>query len=97
MYSVGESVSLNCVDTSGTASLVQWLNSSTGAVLSSGSSAATLSFSTVTDTHHGLQYVCRVHSSGVARDSNYTIIVLGKYSLFSVSINVVQHWNTCRS
>ncbi len=84
MYSVGESVSINCADTTGSTNLVQWLNS-TGTVLSFGSASITLTINLVTDRHHGLEYICRIHSSGNTRDLNYTIIVLSKcnYSVTS--------------
>lgn len=78
MYSSGEAVSINCIDISGIANLVQWINS-TGTVLTSSSSAAViLTIASITDQHHGNNYICRIHSSGVTRDLNYTIIVLGK-------------------
>ena len=78
MYSSGEAVSINCIDSSGTANLVQWINS-TGIVLTSSSSmAVTLTIASVTDQHHSNDYICRIHSSGVTHDLNYTIIVLGK-------------------
>lgn len=85
MYSAGEAVNLNCVDTTGSANLVQWLNS-TGVVLTSGSTAATLSINVVTDRHHGLRYTCRIHSSGSSRDLNYTIIVLSKFEISDIII-----------
>lgn len=78
MYSSGEAVSINCIDSSGTANLVQWINSTGTVLTSSSSTAVTLTIASVTDQHHGNDYVCRIHSPGVARDLNYTIIVLGK-------------------
>ena len=71
-------LTLSCVDTSGTANLVQWINS-TGTVLTfSSSNAVTLTFASVSDQHHGVDYICRIHSPGVTHDLNYTIIVLGE-------------------
>ena len=77
MYSIGEAVNLNCADTTGSANLVQWLNS-TGMVLTFSSTSVTLTISLLTDEHHGIEYTCRIHSSGVLSDLNYTIIVLSK-------------------
>ena len=77
MYSVGESVSISCADTTGSAILVQWLNSA-GRVLTSGSGSVTLTINLITDRHHGLEYTCRIHSLGVTRDLNYTIFVLSE-------------------
>ena len=77
MYSVGDAVSIDCVDTTGSANLVQWLNSS-GRVLTFGSTSSTLSINLLTDSYHGLVYTCRIHSSGVTQDSNHTIIVLSE-------------------
>ena len=80
MYSAGEGVNINCVDSSGTADLMQWLNS-TGTVLASSlSTSVTLTINSITDQHHGLNYVCRIHSPGVIRDLNHEIIVLSEYS-----------------
>ena len=76
LYSVGEAVDLNCADTAGSSNVVQWLNSA-GAVLASGSTSATLSYSVLTDGHHGTELTCRI-LAGVVRDSDYTIIVLSK-------------------
>lgn len=81
MYPSGEAVSINCIDNSGTANLVQWINSTGTVLTSSSSTAVTLSIASVTDQHHGTDYVCRIHSSGVTRDLNYTIIVLGEYRI----------------
>ena len=78
MYSVGEAVNINCADTTGSANLVQWLNS-TGTVLSSGSTYATLPIALITDRLHGAEYTCRTYLSRVTRDSNYTIFVLGMF------------------
>ena len=81
MYSVGEAVSIDCVDTTGSANLVQWLDS-TGTVLTFGSASVTLTISLIADTHHGLEYTCRIHSSSaVTQDSSYTIIVLSELAL----------------
>ena len=78
MYSAGEAVNINCVDTSGRADLVQWINS-TGTVLTSSlSTSVTLTINSITDQHQGLDYICRIRSSGVTRDLNYTFIVLSK-------------------
>lgn len=86
MYSVGEAVNLNCVDTSGSENLVQWLNS-TGTVLTFGMASVTLTINLITDRHHALQYTCRVHSSsGVTQDLNYTFIVLSEFLLCMVMI-----------
>ena len=88
MYSSGESVSINCIDSSGIANLVQWINS-TGTVLTSSSSAAVmLTIASVTDQRHGNNYICRIHSSGVTRDLNYTIIVLGKQNPMIVDVKL---------
>lgn len=78
LYSVGEAVSINCVDTSGSVNLVQWLNS-TGAVLTFGSRSVTLTISPITDRHHGMIFICQIHSSGASRDLNYTFIILSKF------------------
>ena len=88
MYSSGEAVSINCIDSSGTANLVQWINS-TGTILTSSlSTAVTLTFASVTDQHHGIDYVCRIHSSGVTRDLNYTIIVLSEQNNVITTVKV---------
>jgi hypothetical protein len=82
MYSSGEAVSITCIDSSGIANLVQWINSTGTVLTSSSSTAVTLTIASVTDQHHGNDYICRIHSSGVTRDLNYTIVILGKYIEF---------------
>ncbi len=78
MYSVGETVAISCVDTTGSTNLVQWLNS-TGSVLMFGSTSITLTIGTITDRHHGLEYTCRIHlTSEVTQDLNYTIFILSE-------------------
>ena len=77
LYSVGESVSLHCTDTFGSANLVQWLDSH-GTVLTSSSTSVTLNINLITDRHHGAEYTCRIHSFGSTRDLNYTSIVLSE-------------------
>jgi len=77
MYSVGEAVTISCGDGSGSADMVEWLNS-TEAVLFSGSSSATLTIDVLMDSHHGSEYTCRLHSSGVTKDLIYTVVVLSK-------------------
>ena len=74
MYSVGEAVDIYCADTTGSANLVLWLNS-TGTVLSSGSTSATLPIALITDRLHGEEYTCRT----LSQDSNYTIFVLSEF------------------
>ena len=78
MYSAGEAVTISCVDSSGTADLVQWIDPEGTVLTSSLSTTVTLTLNSITDQHHGLDYVCRIRSSGVTRDLNYTIIVLGE-------------------
>ncbi len=66
------------MDTTGSANLVQWLDSAE-AVLAFGSASATLTISLVTDRHHGLEYTCRIQSSSaLTRDSIYTLIILSE-------------------
>lgn len=77
LYSVGESVSLYCADTFGSANLVQWLDSA-GTVLASSSTSVTLNINLITDRHHGAEYTCRIQSFGSNRDLNYTSIVLSE-------------------
>ena len=79
MYSVGEAVNINCVDSSGTADQMQWIDSMGTVLTSSLSTTISLTINLITDQYHGLDYICRIRSSGVIRDLNYTIIVLSKY------------------
>ncbi len=83
MYSIGDSVTLNCADTSGSTSMVQWLNSA-GTVLNSATTTTALTFSTLTDQNHETTYTCRVHSSGTITDLSYTIIILSELVAFYV-------------
>lgn len=85
MYSVGEAVTINCADTTGSSNLVQWLNStdSETVLTSSSTSSVTLTINTVTDRHHGRKYICRIQSPGDSRDIHYTIIILSEFTLFS--------------
>jgi len=76
MFSIGDSVTLNCADTSGSATMVQWLNSA-GTVVNSATTATSLTLS-LNDQHHESEYICRVYMSGVMVDLNYTIFVLSK-------------------
>ena len=78
MYSAGESVTINCVDRSGTANQVQWLDSMGTVLTSSLSTSVALTINSVTDQHHSLDYICRIFLSEVIRDLNYTIIVLSE-------------------
>lgn len=78
MYSTGEAVTISCVDSSGTADLVQWIDPMGTVLTSSLSTTVTLTINSITDQHHGLDYICRIHSSGVTHGLNYTIIVLGE-------------------
>lgn len=83
MYSAGESVNINCVDSSGMANQLQWIDP-LGTVLTTSSSAVvTLSVSAITDQYHGLDYICRMRLSGETHDTNYTFIVLSEYSYVS--------------
>ena len=78
MYSAGESVSITCVDSSGTADQLQWLDLAGTVLTFASSTSLTLTLSSITDQHHGLDYICRIRSSGVTQDFNYTIIVLSE-------------------
>ena len=75
MYSIGESVTLNCADTTGSAELVQWV---TETRTTSGASSVSLVISSITDQHHRAQYTCRIQFPELVQDLTYTIIVLGK-------------------
>ena len=83
MYSAGEAVTISCVDSSGVADLVQWIDPMGTVLISSLSTAVTLTISSITDQHHGLDYVCRMRSNGVTHDLNYTIIVLGELNHYT--------------
>ena len=80
MFSIGDSVTLNCADTSGSAAMVQWLNSA-GTVVNSATTTTSLTFSTLSDQQHESVYTCRVLMSGVMEDLNYTVLVLSKFIL----------------
>ena len=77
MYTAGEEVNINCVDSHETAEQVEWLNSTGTVLIFSLSSVVTLTIDTITDEHHGLDYTCRIRSSGTTHDISYNIIVLG--------------------
>ena len=79
-FSIGNSVTLNCADTSGSAAMVQWLNSA-GTVINLATTSTPLTFSTLSDQQHESVFTCRALLSGVMEDLNYTILVLSKFIL----------------
>ena len=78
MYSAGDSVSINCVDSSGMADQLQWVDPAGSVLTTSSSTSVTLAWSSITDQHHGVDYVCRIRTLGVTQDFNYTLIILSK-------------------
>ena len=79
MYSAGQSVNISCIDSNGTADLLQWIDPMGAVLTSSSSTSVTLTFNSISDQQHGLDYICRTRSAGVTQDFNYTIIVLSEY------------------
>ena len=75
---VGETVSLDCIDTTETATSVQWLNSTGHVLASSTTLSVSLNINPITDVHHGMRYTCRIHAEDLMTDLIFTVIILGK-------------------
>ena len=74
MYTVGQNVQIACPSSSG--GEVEWLEDSV--VIANGSGSLDLTLNSLTDSHHLRVYTCREKTMPVVKDSNVTIVVVGK-------------------